>query len=88
MIALRWSVMPDGLTAQRVFWTAIGVCIAGCSALALLGVAPVHEAPVAVADAFTLPAVPHITLAWDDFDNPSQAVGGYYPVVELHNQTC
>jgi hypothetical protein len=56
--------------------------------LALLGVVPVHEAPVAVADAFALPAVPHITLAWDNFENPSQAVGGYYPVVELHNQTC
>ena len=52
--------------------------MAGCSALAPPGVTPVHEAPVAVADAYTLPATPHVTLAWDDLDNPSQSVGGYY----------
>jgi hypothetical protein len=52
--------------------------MAGCSALAPLGVTPVREAPVAVADAFTLPATPHLTLAWDDFDNPSEGVRGYY----------
>jgi hypothetical protein len=52
--------------------------MAGCSALAPLGVTPVHEAPVAVADAFTLSATPHLTLAWDDLDNPSERVREYY----------
>ena len=78
MTALRWSVMPSRLTVQCVLGASIGVCLAGCSALAPLGVTPVNEAPVAVADAFTLPATPHITLAWDDVDNPSERVGGYY----------
>ena len=78
MIALRWSIMLGRLIAQRVFWTAIVVGMAGCSARAPLDVTSIHEAPVAVADAYTLPATPHITLAWDDFDNPSESVGGYY----------
>lgn len=78
MVTLRWSVMPIRSTAQCVFRNAVGVLMVGCSALSPLGVAPVNEAPVAVADSFTLPLTPHVTLAWDDPDNSSQAVGGYY----------
>lgn len=63
---------------QKVIWIVTGLFVAGCSAIASLGVIPGREAPTAVADAFTLPATPHVTLAWDDPDNMSQEVGGYY----------
>jgi Fibronectin type III domain len=66
---------------QFVFWTAVGVLMAGCATHSSRTAMPPPQVPVATPDTFTVPdpALPgQITLAWDDPYNAGQGVRSYY----------